>query len=129
MRKQIVSLLVLSCLMAGTTPALARLQSDMQTLAKNLAVIEKSNDATELKGALQNMRSAALTAREEIPFSLDGKKADSPEMKNYQQGYDILIRQIDQVEELVDKGSIEEAKAAVDKLKHTRNSWHMKYRS
>ncbi|EAN6152212.1 cytochrome b562 [Salmonella enterica] len=129
MRKHIVSLLVLSCLMAGTTPALARLQSDMQTLAKNLAVIEKSSDAAEMKRALQNMRSAALTAREEIPFSLDGKKADSPEIKNYQQGYDVLISQIDRVVELADKGNIAEAKAAAEKQKETRNSWHMKYRS
>ncbi|EBS1326654.1 hypothetical protein D6T51_21490 [Salmonella enterica subsp. enterica serovar Muenchen] len=49
----------------------------MQTQAKNLAEIEKSSDAAEMKRALQNMRSAALTAREEIPFSLDWKKAGS----------------------------------------------------
>ncbi|ECC1695652.1 cytochrome b562 [Salmonella enterica subsp. salamae] len=129
MRKHIVSLMVLSCLMAGTMPAMASLQSDMQILAKNLAVIEKSNDAAELKRALQNMRSATLTAREEIPLSLYGKKASSPEMKDYQQGYDVLISQIDLAVGLVDKGKIAEAKAVAEKLKETRNNWHMKYRS
>lgn len=128
MRKKIVSFLVFSCLIAGVMPVQARLQSNMQILAKNMTVIEKSSDATELQRALQNMRSAALTAREEIPYSLDGKKVDSIEMKNYQQGYDLLINQIDLIAGLVDKGSISEAKDAVEKLKEIRNDWHMKYR-
>lgn len=128
MRKYIVSILIFSSLMSASSLVLAHLQSDMQILAKNLAVIEKSDNVVELKLALHNMRTAALSAREEIPYTLDGKNPDNSEILSYKQGYDLLISQIELIADLLDKDSVSEAKIAAEKMKEIRNNWHMKFR-
>ncbi|EBU9474969.1 hypothetical protein DN356_05665 [Salmonella enterica subsp. enterica serovar Chester] len=69
MREYITYFLILFCMISASRSVMARLQFDMQELSVNLAVIERTRDVNELKTALENMRSAALTARRIRPLS------------------------------------------------------------
>lgn len=77
MREYITFFLILFCLISVSRSVMARLQFDMHDLSVNLAVIERTSDVNELKTALENMRSAALTARRIRPFSLYCKSVKS----------------------------------------------------
>ncbi|ECE7752260.1 cytochrome b562 [Salmonella enterica subsp. enterica serovar Ngili] len=127
MREYITFFLILFCLTSVSRSVMARLQFDMQDLSVNLAVVERTSEVNELKTALENMRSAALTARRIRPLSLYGKSVKKSDIEDYRHGYDVLIGQIENMMLLVNEGRITEAKAAAEQLKETRNIWHMKY--
>lgn len=129
MSKNILAMLVVSvCAFGSVTASAAGLSDNMKTLGANLQVVEKTNDAAELKNALSQMRTAALSAKEETPAKLKGKAADSAEMKDYHHGYDVLVGQIDDALKLADEGKIPQAKAMAEQFKVTRGEYHKKYR-
>lgn len=129
MSKNILALLVVSvCAFGAVTASAAGLSDNMKTLNANLQVVEKTNDAAELKNALSQMRTAALSAKEETPAKLKGKAADSAEMKDYHHGYDVLVGQIDDALKLTEEGKIPQAKAMAEQFKATRGEYHKKYR-
>lgn len=111
-----------------SSPAFADLKDNMQTLSRNLNVVEASQNSNEILNALDEMKSAVLKSRDKIPNSLEGKDNKSHEWHDYQEGYDSLIFTIDKARELVLDGNVPEAKKLVNELKATRNSWHKKYR-
>ncbi|ECG5644079.1 cytochrome b562 [Salmonella enterica subsp. enterica serovar Poona] len=128
MRKALMILITGTLLTCSVHAFAADLDDDMDILAQNLGTAQTAIDAAKMNTALSSMRGAALDAQKAIPAKLEGKAANSAEMKDYRHGLDILVEQIDHALSLVHDGNISEAQKVVNELKVTRDTYHHKYR-
>ncbi|CAI0929397.1 Soluble cytochrome b562 precursor [Serratia entomophila] len=128
MQNTLKALAALALLGASALAAAADLADDMDTIAGNYKTVLSTDSADTLKQSLQNMRTAALDAKQGTPPKLEDKAADSPEMKDFRHGLDQLIGQIDRSLALANQGKVAEAKQVAQGFKQTRDANHKKFR-
>ncbi|MEM6051562.1 cytochrome b562 [Erwinia sp. P7711] len=127
MRRTLLTLLTAS-LLFSSVPALADLEEDMDILKGGLRTVTKTEDPSEFKKALTDMRGAAEDAKTQTPDKLKGQPADSAQIKDFHAGLDKLISQIDTSMKLANAGDLAGAKKEAEKFADTRNENHKKFR-
>ncbi|HEN3632552.1 TPA: cytochrome b562 [Yersinia enterocolitica] len=128
MGKTIMALIAAALLSASSLVMAASVADNMDTIAENYGKVLKADSTDVIKKGLQAMRVAALDAQKGIPTKLKNKAGDSPEVKDFRHGLDLLIGQIDGALALADQGKLDEAKKAAQDFKPTRDTYHKKYR-
>ncbi|NDL63519.1 cytochrome b562 [Acerihabitans arboris] len=129
MKHKAIAMLSLTLFIAAPLAAQARdLGEDMDILNANYSAVMKSDNPAALKKGLAGMHEAALDARKGTPPKLKGQPADSPQMKDFRQGIDTLIGQIEQAQALADKGDTQQAQTLAKQFQQTRNENHAKFR-
>ncbi|MGE4800181.1 cytochrome b562 [Yersinia hibernica] len=128
MGKTIMALIAAALLSASSLAMAASVADNMDTIAENYGKVLKADSTDVIKQGLQAMRVAAQDAQRGIPTKLKDKAADSPEVKDFRHGLDLLIGQIDGALALADQGKLDDAKKAAQDFKPTRDTYHKKYR-
>ena len=99
----------------------AKLEQNMDTLAKNFKVFNKAENQTDALKALHHMKDAALDAKQVKLKNSDAKAPTSDAL------YDQLLAEIDKTRLLVQDGKLDQAKVEGKKIAAVKDQGHAVY--
>ena len=99
----------------------AELEQNMNTLAKNFKVFNKADNQIDALKALDNMKAAALDAKQVKLKNQDAKAPTSDAL------YDQLLAEIDKIRLLVQDGKLDQAKVEGKKIAAVKDQGHAVY--
>ncbi|NNH78342.1 ATP-binding protein [Acinetobacter sp. ANC 5380] len=99
----------------------AKLEQNMDTLAKNFKVFNKADNQTDALKALDHMKAAALDAKQVKLKNSDAKAPSSDAL------YDQLLAEIDKTRVLVQGGKLDQAKVEGKKIAAVKEQGHAVY--
>lgn len=99
----------------------AKLEQNMDTLAKNFKVFNKADNQNDALKALDHMKAAALDAKQVKLKNSDAKAPSSDAL------YDQLLAAIDKTRILVQAGQLEQAKVEGKKIAAVKEQGHAVY--
>lgn len=99
----------------------AKLEQNMDTLAKNFKVFNKAENQTDALKALDHMKAAALDAKQVKLKNSDAKAPTSDAL------YDQLLAAIDKTRILVQAGQLDQAKVEGKKIAAVKDQGHAVY--
>ena len=97
------------------------LEQNMNTLAKNFKVFNKAENQTDALQALDNMKAAALDAKQVKLKNHDANAMTSDAL------YDQLLAEIDKTRLLVQDGKLDQAKVEGKKIAAVKDQGHAVY--
>ena len=99
----------------------AKLEQNMDTLAKNFKVFNKADNQNDALKALDHMKAAALDAKQVKLKNSDAKAPSSDAL------YDQLLAEIDKTRVLVQGGKLDQAKVEGKKIAAVKEQGHAVY--
>ncbi|HBT4579562.1 TPA: cytochrome B562 [Klebsiella pneumoniae] len=102
------------------------LDKNMQSLAKNMSILQSSNDKSSLLNALEMMDKAVDASMNIIPEKI--KSNDEVAVENYRSELKKLQNEINIAKEKVESGNIESLRDSLDKMNDIKLEGHRKFR-
>lgn len=122
MIKKILATVTLSVALSFSSLSFAaKLEQNMNTLAKNFKVFNKAENQTDALQALDNMKAAALDAKQVKLKNHDANAMTSDAL------YDQLLAEIDKTRLLVQDGKLDQAKVEGKKIAAVKDQGHAVY--
>ena len=120
----VTALMLTATLTISSLSFAANFEQNMQLLGKNYKAFNQATNSTEALKALENMRIAALEAKQAKLMPQSGQSAQPTSTALF----DKLVTGIDQTKLLVQAGKLDEAKIEGKKLGQIRDLGHKIYR-
>ncbi|NNG77745.1 ATP-binding protein [Acinetobacter sp. ANC 4277] len=120
-KKTLTTVMLSVALSFSTLSFAAKLEQNMDTLAKNFKVFNKAENQTDALKALDHMKAAALDAKKVKLKSHDAKAPSSDTL------YTQLLAEIDKTRILVQAGQLDQAKVEGKKIAAVKEQGHAVY--
>jgi soluble cytochrome b562 len=121
-KKTLATVVMVSSLVLSNSVMAASLHDDMGTLGKNFKAFNQASTPQAATSALNNMRSAAVHAKQYKLTAHMAEKAPSSTAL-----FDQIIVEIDKTKALVQAGKLDEAKKQGKKIAELRDQGHKAY--
>ena len=120
-KKTLATLMLSVTLSFSSLSFAAKLEQNMDTLAKNFKVFNKAENQTDALQALDHMKAAALDAKQVKLKNHDANAMTSDAL------YDQLLAEIDKTRVLVQGGKLDQAKVEGKKIAAVNEQGHAVY--
>ena len=120
-KKTLATVMLSVTLLFSSLSFAAKLEQNMDTLAKNFKVFNKAENQTDALQALDHMKAAALDAKK---VKLKKHDANAPTSDTL---YDQLLAEIDKTRLLVQAGQLDQAKVEGKKIAAVKEQGHAVY--
>ncbi|WP_445660665.1 cytochrome b562 [Acinetobacter sp. F16] len=120
-KKTLATVMLSAALSISSLSFAAKLEQNMNTLAKNFKVFNKAENQTDALKALDHMKAAALDAKR---MKLKNHDASAPSSDAL---YDQLLAEIEKTRLLVQAGQLDQAKVEGKKIAAVKDQGHAVY--